>query len=212
MSNQLFVSALFHKGKLIQLGDIVQAKVEFLDTKGTGRFNHYNDGGTLTKIIVEVDTISNTCYLNHGFTYNSIGGLGYKFEFDYHSIQYAFESDAYRFPWTVVDRMHYLNTYYNHSINKDKRDNLVSYFNIPNTKNIGSYLKKYHRDIFDYICLTFRIRFGEFGEFRNNNELNDITFKVLREIGGYDNNVNNPIHNLTSNNKGENHNSLIKSL
>lgn len=210
--NSLNVSSLFHKGKLIQIGDIIACKVEFLDTAGTGRFNHFDDGGVLTNIRVKVDTVCNSCYLNHGFTYNSVGGLGYTFEFDNGSRQYAFESDAVTFPYLINEKIKYINKYYNHEVNKDKAENLIKYLGLPVRKDLGTYLKKYNREIFDYLCLTFRIRFGEFGVFTDTDSLTDVALKTLRQYGGYDNNTKNVIHNLVSNNNNESGNSYFKNL
>jgi hypothetical protein len=209
--NSLNVSSLFYKGKLFQIGDLISCKVEFLNTSGAG-FEHYNDGGILKSIEVTVDTVSNSCYLNHGFTYSTIGGLGYKFTFDKGSSQYAFESDIVHFPYLINDKIKYIDRYYDHEVNKDKCENLINYLNLPVNKKLGSYLKRYDREIFDYLCLTFRIRFGEFGLFKDNNELSNITFKILREFTNYDNNVKNKLHNLIANNKGVTDNSLYKNL
>lgn len=197
---QLNTSALFYKGKLFQLGDIITCKVGFLNTAQGIGFDSFDVKGVLTKIIIEVDTICNSGYLNNGFVYNSIGSLGYKFELDGNEWQYSFESDLLHFPCRVSNCDRYLHNYYSHLINLDKWMHLQSYLNIPKTSNIGHYLRKNHKEIYNYICLTFRIRFGEFGRFSDSNELSTITFKVLREFGGFDNNVNNIIYKFLQHN------------
>lgn len=194
MKTQLNTSALFYKGKLFQIGDIITCKVGFLNTISGSGFDHFNTSGVLTKIIIEVDTICNSGYLNNGFVYNSIGSLGYKFELDNNNIQYAFESDVLHFPYGVMDCNRYIHNYYSHPINSDKWTHLQSYLNIPKTTNIGHYLRKNHREIYNYICLTFRIRFGEFGLFNDSNDLSNISFKILKEFGEFNNNVNNVIY------------------
>lgn len=141
MSDKLNVSALLYKGKLFQIGDLVNCEIGYLDTISGRGFNSYKTGGTLIKINVKIDTIVNSSYLNHGFTYSFIEDLGYTFEFDNGETQYAFESDLAAFPQLISERVKSLNKYYSHPINKDKADNLRRYFKLDSAKNLGTYLK-----------------------------------------------------------------------
>lgn len=204
MSNQLIVSALFYKGKLFQIGDVISGKGEYLSN--FSGFENYNIGGVITKIIVEVDTICNSLFLNHGFTYNSIGGLGYKFEID-GIVNYAFEVNNFNLPILMADKIRFVTAYYNHKVNADKLLDIVNFINIEfkyqmkpsEIRNIGKFLKVNHRELFDYILLTFRIRAGEFGFFSDSNELSNISNKVLSKHG-LTNYVNNILYKFTSNN------------
>jgi hypothetical protein len=212
MNNELNVSSLFYKGQLFQIGDFIKTKVEYLDTINTMGFNHYHGGGVLTKIIVEPTTICNSLYLNHGFTYTSIGGLGYRFELDGNKTEYAFESSLVIIPDGLRAKDEYIKKYYLAPINKDKLDNLVAYLSIPEKElnKLGFYLRKNHKEIYDYICLTFKIRQGVYGKFADNNELSKLSMSILYK-NGFTNNIKNHIYMFTSDNRPQNK-SLCKSL
>lgn len=192
------ITALIYKGKLFQVGDVITNKTEYLGSTG---FSHYHGIGTLKKIIIKEDTLSNSLYLNHGFTYNTIGGLGYVFMFENGNKEYAFECDLVPLPSDGRKAERFINEYYRNSININKYTDIVKYFEIPEkySKNIGSFLKKNHKWAYDYLCLTFNIRNGYFGRIEDANQLSNITMKVLRE-NGFDNNTMNNIHLFTSNN------------
>jgi hypothetical protein len=209
MKPELNVSALFYKGKLFQIGDLMTSKVEYLGSMG---FDHMYGGGILTKIRITTDTVCNSLFLNQGFTYSSIGGLGYSFDIDGKAV-YAFECDVVPFPYYVGEKDAYITQYYRSDVNKDKLDNLVDFLDIPSNKisKLGNYLRKNHKEIYEYISLTFQIRQGRFGSFSDGNELSKITMQVLSD-NGYKSNGENLIYKLTAGNKSKDKNSLYKAL
>jgi hypothetical protein len=215
MKPTLNVSALFYKGKLFQIGDFVTTHVEYLD-EGQGGFSHYSNNEVIKNIEVRVDSLCNSLYLNHGFTYQTVGGLSYAFEMLSKRKEYAFETQFVPFPTNARDQEKYLNEYYYNIVNSDKAADLMKKFNINKSNKIGSYLKEHQREIFDYIVLTFKIRQGKFGELNDQN-FSDVTFRVLKDHG-YTNTTVNPIYLISSGNSmytaedGKNYQSKYKSF
>lgn len=214
--NQLELSALFYAGKLFQIGDLVKGQGEYLDNRYG--FTKFDTGGIITKIIVKKDTICNSLYLNHGVTYNSIGGLGYIFELNGKQ-QYAFENKTLAIPYKIQEKRDYFRNYYLLELNKDKLQNLLDFIKKEHHQEIklsklGDIISKEYPEIFDYFFLCLRIRNGEFGTFYENNELSNITMKVLSEKG-FNNTTTNYLFKLTSDNSRNplnNNNSYYKTF
>jgi hypothetical protein len=200
MKTEINTSALFYKGKLFQVGDLVHTKVEYLNTQAGG-FRHRVSSGVITKIIISTETVCNSLFLNHGFTYTAIGGLGYRFEIDGKGSVYAFETSLVPFPSRVRDIERYISDYYCSDINKDKLESLVDFISIPPGihRTLGGFLRKNHKELYDYICLTFKIRQGAYGVLHDTNDMSTITMEHLYKIG-YTDNSNNLLYRFTSGN------------
>jgi hypothetical protein len=155
MENRIEVSSLFYKGKLFQLGDEVRGKSEYLDNRYG--FTKYDIGGVITKIIIETDVVCNSLYLNEGITYNTIGGLGFKFELDYKEVSYVFECCDFITLHSIKEQRDYMSRYFFQPVNEDKLENILSILknqiglepNKRELERLGNYIYKNHRMYFD---------------------------------------------------------------
>ena len=211
--NNISVDSIFYKGKLFQVGDIVNTNIEYLDIiNSQGFVNSVNNSLVLKDIVIEPDSIVNSCFVNHGFTNkNGLGGLSYSFivgsgdNNNNNKRVFAFECDLIDLSLFTnkKDKIRFFDSYYNIPLNKAKRDNLVMFFNIPLTiKNIGSFIYKINKNAFDFIYCGFEIRYGVYG---NNLYCSDSltkTFTRVYESKGFDktNRVGSMEYNLTMNN------------
>lgn len=198
------ISALFYDGKLFQIGDLVKGQGEYLHS--SYGFTKYDTGGYITKIIVEKSILCNSLYLNHGITYNSIDGLSYIFEINGER-HHAFENKNLVIPNYIQEKRNYFTKYYLLEINIHKLNNLLNFLKKEHDVELtsreilklGDIISKKYKIIFDYFFLCLDIRNGKFGKFYNNNELSNITSKVLSN-NGMVHNVGNYLYKLIVNN------------
>ncbi|MCP4254602.1 MAG: hypothetical protein GY775_14605, partial [Candidatus Scalindua sp.] len=196
MQDKIHLTALFNKGTLIQIGDEINIKGEFLDTINTQRFQQYHKKAVVKNITSKSEILCNSCYLNQGLSFETNGGLGYKIITTEGETEYGYESTLYLAnPDNSKEWKKYLNRYFSNTLNSQKLEYLLWFIkkdqNIkPSKKNLncfGTWLYMNQRRLFDYMVVTFKIRGGYYEPITCNN-MSDITFKWIKKIFGERNN------------------------